>query len=70
MDKGKGKRVRSLFFRFVDLADPVKGFFGIIGEVVVEDTLGALQSVVEIDQFSPQSSKLLGREKGLGKKAL
>ena len=53
----------------VDRPDHVKGALGIVLELIVQDTLTAVDRVLQADVLSLDATELLGREKGLGQKS-
>ena len=59
-----------LFLGLVNRSDHVKGAFGIILELILQDALTAVDRVLEADVLSLDAAELLGREKRLGQKSL
>src|ERR1700722_10577714 len=59
-----------LRFRFIDRPDHVKRSLGVVLELIPQDSLTAVQRVLEADELSLEAGELLGREEGLGEKML
>ncbi len=69
---GRTRRLGGLgfFHGLVDRPDHVKGALGIILELIAQDTLAAVNRVLQADVLSLDATELLGREERLGQKAL
>src|ERR1035437_5282491 len=56
--------------RFANRPDHVKRAFRVVFEFIAQDSLTAVQRILEADELSFRAGELLGREKGLGEKTL
>src|ERR1700722_13455795 len=59
-----------LGLRFIDRPDHVKRSLRVVFELIPQDSLTAVQRVLEADELSLEAGELLGREEGLGEKML